>query len=70
MKPFLTINETEIALYTEGDILRVSTEEFSTLGLIDAYNTFGKVIQRRLSHVRETASGDVAVRHDSANEGR
>ena len=70
MKPFLTLNEVEVKLYADGEILRVSTELFSDLALLNAYLDLGKVVHRRLSDVRAASPGDVAGRVLPTHAGR
>ena len=68
MKPFLTLNEVEVKLYADGEILRVSTDLFSDLALLNAYLDLGKVVHRRLSDVRAASPGTVVGRLSAADQ--
>lgn len=67
MKPFLTINESVVSLYYNGNSVAVPADLFDLSALLEPYRTFTALMQRRLQDVRTTEAGEVDRRAHPLN---
>jgi hypothetical protein len=70
MKPYLTINDSVVGLYVDGNGITAKTADISTSALLDAFLTLGFVVMRRLQDVRATSSGAMAGGAHTIGAGR